>query len=60
MKVLKIIAIAGNLAMLLGCIFLIINLALDAGIFPGFVTIPLMILGIIGNVAALINSTKRR
>lgn len=56
----KIIAIVGNFAMLVGCIFLILNLSLDRVIFPNVVTIPLMILGIVGNIAALFGSLKRK
>ncbi len=52
-KAMKITAIVGNIAMFIGCIFLILNLSLDKVIFPSAVTIPLMIFGIIGNVAAL-------
>ena len=60
MKAVNIIAIVGNLLMLVGCIFLIINLALDKTIFPSFVTLPLVICGIIGNVATLIGTHKKK
>ena len=59
MKKINVIAIIGNLAMLVGCIFLILNLSLDRVIFPNFVTLPLMILGIIGNIAALFGTRKK-
>ncbi|MBQ2793445.1 MAG: hypothetical protein IJF05_01955 [Clostridia bacterium] len=59
MKPVNIIALVGNLAMLVGCIFLILNLSLGRVIFPNYVTLPLMILGIIGNIAALIGNGKR-
>lgn len=45
--------------MLIGCIFLILNLSLDRVIFPNFITVPLMIFGIIGNVAALFGNRKK-
>ncbi len=60
MKPINIIALVGNLAMLVGCIFLIINLSLDRTIFPSFVTLPLMICGIIGSIAALIGTGKKK
>ncbi len=60
MKRINVIALVGNLAMLVGCIFLILNLSLDKVIFPDYVTLPLMILGIIGNIAALIGTNKKR
>ena len=58
-KPFDIIAIIGNIAMLIGCIFLILNLSLDRVIFPNFITVPLMIFGIIGNVAALFGNRKK-
>ena len=60
MKTLRILAIAGNLIMLVGCIFLIINLAINREIFPEFVTLPMMLMGILGNVCALILNNKRK
>ena len=59
MKALKIIAIVGNLVMLAGCIFLIINLSLDKTVFPDFVTLPMMLIGIVGNICALINNKRK-
>ena len=60
MKTLRILAIVGNLLMLVGCIFLIVNLAIDRELFPEFVTLPLMLMGIVGNVCALILNNKRK
>ena len=59
MKPINIVAVVGNIAMLVGCIFLILNLLLEREIFPGLVTIPLMICGIIGNIAMLIATNKK-
>lgn len=60
MKTLRILAIVGNLLMLVGCIFLIVNLAIDRELFPEFVTLPLMLMGIVGNVCSLILNNKRK
>jgi len=60
MKAIRIIAIVGNLAMLVGCIFLILNLSLNREIFPEYVTLPLMLAGIVGSIAGLINNNKRK
>lgn len=60
MKALRTIAIIGNLAMLLGSIFLIINLSIGKEIFPDFVTLPLVMSGIVGSVCTLINTNKRK
>lgn len=60
MKMLRILAIVGNLLMLVGCIFLIVNLAIDRELFPELVTLPLMLMGIVGNVCALILNNKRK
>lgn len=58
-NVLKIIAIIGNIGMLIGCIFLILNLTLDRLIFPPYVTIPLMIMGIVGSITGIFSSRWR-
>ena len=60
MKAINIIALIGNALMFVGCVFLIINLALGTDIFPNFVTIPLVVAGIIGNAATLVLSFKKK
>nr|MBQ8891122.1 hypothetical protein [Clostridia bacterium] len=59
MKLYKFITIGGNIAMLIACIFLMVNLFIERELFPGFVTIPLLVLGLIGNVLTLIKINKK-
>ena len=59
MKLYKLITIGGNVAMLIACIFLMINLFIEREIFPGFVTIPLLALGLVGNIITLIKINKK-
>ncbi|MBR5448598.1 MAG: hypothetical protein IKV43_01295 [Clostridia bacterium] len=55
MKAINLIAIIGNILMFIGCVFLIINLTVR-DIFPGYVTLPLVLAGVVGNVATLVQS----
>lgn len=60
MKAINLIALIGNVLMFVGCVFLIINLALDKTVFPSFVTLPLMLAGVVGNIATLVKSFKKK
>ena len=59
MKAINIIALIGNILMFIGCVFLIINLAVRE-IFPSFVTLPLVLAGVVGNVATLAKSFSNK
>ena len=59
MKLINLIALIGNALMFIGCVFLIINLAVRE-IFPGYVTLPLVLAGVVGNIATLVQSFKKK
>lgn len=59
MKAINVIALIGNALMFVGCVFLIINLAVRE-IFPSFVTLPLILAGVVGNVATLAKSFSKK
>ena len=59
MKAINVIALIGNILMFIGCVFLIINLAVRE-IFPSFVTLPLILSGVVGNVATLAKSFSKK
>ena len=59
MKLINLIALIGNALMFIGCVFLIINLAVS-NIFPGYVTLPLVLAGVVGNIATLVQSFKKK
>ena len=59
MKAINLIALIGNILMFIGCVFLIINLAVRE-IFPSYVTLPLVLAGVIGNIATLIQSFAKK
>ena len=59
MKAINVIALIGNILMFIGCVFLIINLTVRE-IFPSFVTLPLILAGVVGNVATLAKSFSKK
>ena len=59
MKAINVIALIGNILMFIGCVFLIINLTLGE-IFPNYVTLPLVLAGVVGNIATLVQSFKKK
>ena len=59
MKAINLIALIGNILMFVGCVFLIINLAVSE-IFPSYVTLPLVLAGVVGNIATLVQSFKKK
>ncbi len=59
MKAINVIALIGNILMFIGCVFLLINLAVRE-IFPGYVTLPLVLAGVVGNIATLVQSFKKK
>ena len=59
MKAINVIALIGNILMFIGCVFLIINLAVRE-IFPSFVTLPLILAGVVGNVVTLAKSFSKK
>lgn len=59
MKAINVIALIGNILMFIGCVFLIINLTVRE-IFPSFVTLPLILAGVVGNVATLAQSFSKK
>ena len=59
MKLINLIALIGNALMFIGCVFLIINLSVRE-IFPSYVTLPLVLAGVVGNIATLVQSFNKK